>query len=138
MMPGKLPIVTSYFTISSDAYFNPQHVAERIPLAATRLLMQGDARSAPRPPVKHSAWEIVCEERHIHSTDEGLREVLDIVWPHRTVILKVLAELSLSASFTSYVRIYESGVVFDLAANTMRRMAELGAEWSMDLYDFSQ
>jgi hypothetical protein len=99
---------------------------------------QGDPRPSPRPPVKQSTWRVECKNRRIQSIDEGIREVLDIVWPHRAEIRKVLSELKLSATFISYVRIHDLGVVYEILPQTLARMADLGAEWAMDLYDSSE
>lgn len=51
-----------------------------------------------------------------------------------------MREMSLSSYFQSYVRIHdlEYGVVHELLVDTIQRMAELKAEWSMDLYDFTK
>jgi hypothetical protein len=133
----KLPEITTYVLITSDVYFDPTTVAQRLPIVAARVETQGDLRPAPRPPVKESSWRVECKDRRIQSIDEGVREVLEIVWPHRTEILLVLSDLSLSSYFVSYVRVYELGVIYELSAETMARMAELRAEWNMDLYDFS-
>jgi Domain of unknown function (DUF4279) len=134
----KLPEITTYFLITSDAYFDPATVAQRLPIAATRTETKGELRPAPRPPVKESSWRIECEDRRIQSIDEGVCEILDIVWPHRAEILRVLSDLSLSSFFVSYVRVYDLGVIYELRAETMARMVELRAEWNMDLYDFSE
>jgi hypothetical protein len=134
----KLPEITTYFLITSDAYFDPAIVAQRVPIPATRIETQGELRPAPRPPVKESSWRVECKDRRIQSIDDGVREVLEIVWPHRSEILQVLSDLNLSSYFVSYVRVYELGVIYELPAETMARMVELRAEWNMDLYDFSE
>ena len=136
-MSQKLPEITTYFWITSDADFDPAVVAERVPISA-RIERQGDPRPAPRPAVKQSSWRVECTDRRIQSIDEGVREVLDLVWPHRSIILQLLDDFRLASSFVSYVRIYELGVVFELLPDTMARIVELGAEWNMDLYDFSE
>ena len=137
-MSDKLPQITTYFVVTSDAYFDPTDVARRIPITATSMERQGDPRPSPRPPVKHSTWNVECKDRRIQSIDEGIREVLEIVWPHRTEIRKALSELKLSSAFVSYVRIHDLGVVYEILPDTLARMADLGAEWNMDLYDFSE
>jgi hypothetical protein len=135
---ARLPEITTYFLISSNKYFDPNVVSQRVPIAPTRIETQGELRPYPRPSVKQSSWRTECKDRTIQSIDEGIREVLEIVWPHRTVIVQTLADMELSCSFVSYVRIHDLGVVYELSTETMSRMAALGAEWNMDLYDFSE
>jgi len=48
--------------------------------------------------------------------------------------------MNLTSYFQSCVRIHdlEYGVVHELLADTIQRMADLKAEWSLDLYDFTE
>jgi hypothetical protein len=134
----KLPYITTYFVVTSDAYFDPREVAQRLDIEATSMERQGDPRPPPRPPVKQSMWRVECKGRRIQSIDDGIREVLDIVWPHRVQIRKLLTEFKLSATFVSYVRIHDLGVVYEILPETLSQMADLRAEWNMDLYDSSE
>ena len=139
-MVNKLPEITSSFFVTADFHFDPHVVSARVPISPTYVKTKGDFRPGDRPPVVKSIWCFECEDRRIQSLDEGLREVLEVVWPHRAAILDVMCEVSLSSYFQSYVRIHdlEFRVVHELLADTIQRMADLKAEWSMDLYDFTE
>lgn len=126
------PLITTAFIISGEM-FDPESCTLAIGLQPSEVCVKGAHREGGRPPVATSSWSIHFRRQRLDSIEDGIKNVLDVIWPHRTKIQAFVTSLGLKATFTSNVIVTEERPLYCLSAETMRKMSALDAEFCMDI-----
>jgi hypothetical protein len=126
------PSIDVAFCIEGRDLF-PADVTEAVGLEPTKVWHATHPTVISDSRMSTVNWIVGREKLAIYSTDEAVRTLLEVVWPHREAILQYLRTSNTSASLTCYVTIWEDRPVYDLSADTMSRLAVLDCEFGMDI-----
>jgi Domain of unknown function (DUF4279) len=135
MVTEKVPSIASAFIVSGDN-FDPSDCTTIFELEPTTITVRGQPRASNRPNAPTTSWCVEIK-RHALSIDEVLREVIEVIWPRRDVILTFTKSASLKVTFTSHVKIYSERPEYCLSAVALERMAYFKAEFCLDIFDVS-
>ncbi|NJL27339.1 MAG: DUF4279 domain-containing protein [Thermoanaerobaculia bacterium] len=83
-----------------------------------------------------SYWRIDLEDEKSYDTDEGLVRLLEIVWPSREQIIRFCSRAHADIGFLSSVSIFHDRPVYTASAETIKKIAYLGGEWGLDIFDY--
>ena len=133
----KPPSINVAFVIAGRD-FDPQDVTRAIGLEPTNVWHATNDAVINDARMDTVNWSVGREKLALYSTDEAVREVLEIVWPNREAILQYLNASRVSATLVCNVTIWEDRPVYELAAETMSRLATLDCEFALDLFDYAE
>jgi hypothetical protein len=60
-----------------------------------------------------------------------------MVWPHREKVRSFAREHNLSITLVCNVTIFDDRPVYELKPDTMEKLAWFGAEFGLDIFDYS-
>jgi len=83
-------------------------------------------------------WSYGVEKVAEFSTNTVVERVLAKVWPRRDEIAAFTLANDLSVCLCCNVTIHENRPVYDLSPDVMLKLATLNAEFSMDIFDYSE
>jgi hypothetical protein len=134
------PQITSFFAIF-DEDLDPEECTASLgltPDVMTRAIKTGVYLPGGKPHFKKASWEIRLDKEPAWEIETGLCKVIDTIWPHREKIIDYLSSTGFQAIFGSNVTIHASRPLYILSPETLGRMATLGAEFSLDIFDYSE
>ena len=109
---------------------------DAIGLSPTKIWRQRHERiDLAHPEIPNTNWLIKLEDRALYSTDDGLAELFEIIWPARERIKSFLCLSGLKGEFASVVTMYEDRPLWQLKPATFTKLAWFGCEWTMDIFD---
>jgi len=130
------PLIETGFFVSGED-FDPHSCTPAFGVTPTAVSIRGQSRLGRRPPVATSSWCLKVE-RQCYSIDDGLRDLLNQIWPHRDAIKRFLETHSPKITFTSHVKIFSERPLYCLSPATLERMAHFNAEFCLDIFDVSE
>ena len=140
-MDSKRPYIRTKFWIAGEK-LDPNDFSRLIGIQPTKSGKKGDLVDNPEArdrgrTLPETFWRIEVV-RDSYDTDEGIQEILGLIWPQRDAIKEYLkARPSLQAGFTCVVRIHKDRPVYKVSPDSICKLAYLGCEFGMDdIYDF--
>lgn len=130
------PELKTYFCISGWD-FDPAMVTSAIGLEPSEVWKQKHAHLLHRKDIPNTCWSLGRGEQQNYSVSEAVDEVLDLIWPKRAEIKKFVMNDSFDVGIDCSVTIWEDRPVYDLSAKVIKRLADLGCEFGLDIYDYS-
>jgi hypothetical protein len=128
--------VRASFSIFGEG-LNPADCTLALGLEPTTAERKGDSRPNGRPVVRESRWAVETDRRRVYTVNEPLVELLDKLWPCRHKIVRLLEKPQVSAIFSVSVTIHDERPEYCFPPATLQRLAEIGAELCLDIYDYS-
>ena len=130
------PKLKTYFCISGWD-FDPAMVTSAIGLEPSEVWKQKHEHLLNRKDIPNICWSLGRGEQRNYSVSEAVDEVLDLIWPKRAEIKKFAINDSFDVGIDCSVTIWEDRPVYDLSAKVIKRLADLGCEFGLDIYDYS-
>lgn len=121
--------------ISGDN-LDPNVCTSLLRLAPTTSFAKGQQREGKRPAAPTGEWIIETDWMIVSCIDEGVDSLMQIVWPVHDAVNRLVSKSNVRVSVVSVIEIHGERPSFWLSQRSIDRMASLGAEYSMDLYDF--
>ena len=135
-MDSESPTILTRFWVVGDE-LNPDVFTRLVGLQPTGSGRKGDPSANPTArklgrTVPKTFWEIEVE-RNSYNTDEGIQEVLGLIWPRRETIVEFLnARPSMKAGFLLVVHIHHDPPAYEVNRDSIQKLASLGCEFAMD------
>lgn len=137
MIPDPRPLITTSFTIDG-VDLDPQECTREIGLEPTRAARRGERRRPEsRINLVTSVWCIAIDKQPSLDTNEGLSQLLDVIWPRRVELRDYLKATKWNAGFTTSLTIHDERPLYLLSHDSLCRMSFFGLEYSMDIHDYS-
>src|ERR1700761_3787719 len=139
--PSDMATVNTLFEISGED-FDPDWCTEALGLVPTRCWRKGDLRGRyARVPSPLSRWGIESGASPARNVEDGLRIMLDTVWPVRDRLRRMREEwrAPLEVGCASIVKVrshHAQAPQVQLSAESLERLADLDLEYCPDIYDF--
>ncbi len=95
-------------------------------------------QSSPQDHRQCRSKRVAPNSETLDSTDDGLRRLLERLWPRREQVRQLLRETGWKAMFGTTVTITEARPVYELSGDTIQRLAFFEAEYTLDVFDFSE
>ena len=130
------PKLKTYFYISGWD-FDPAMVTLAIGLEPSEVWKQKHKHLLHRKDIPNTCWSLGIGKQRNYSVSEAVDEVLDLIWPKRAEIKKFVMNDSVNVGIDCSVTIWEDRPVYDLSAKVIKRLADLGCEFGLDIYDYS-
>jgi Domain of unknown function (DUF4279) len=127
------PRISTHLTIAGDE-LDVHECTKAIGLRPTEV---GRAK-ARVPGTGRDWWAFGFEKREHYSTDDAVKELLAAVRPHRKAILDFVASHDVQLSFVCNVTITDERPVYELRTEVLVELASWGAEFAMDVFDYSE
>lgn len=133
------PRITSSFIIGGEC-LDLDLCSAFIGLTPTQT--SADARALPAAVREIAAkvgkpyWRIDLKRELSYDTNDGLSRLLEIIWPRRNEINEFVSRANLTSAFLSSVSIFYDRPVYSASSETIKKIAYLGAEWSLDIFDY--
>jgi len=128
-------LTTKFYVAGWD--FEPDIITSYLGLAPTEVWKQKHAHLLSRKDIPNVSWSLGCRDERIYSISDAVDGVLDLLWPVKEQIKLVSKKPDYYVGITCSVTIYEDSPVYDLSANTISRLSELGCEFSLDIFDYA-
>lgn len=129
------PRLNTSFWLTGEC-FDPRDFTKIVEMVPTDHGVRGQIRT-PRPPVPETFWRLSLEGRRCYEIDEALAELLDLLWPKREAIRSFAKSTGAAVGFDTNVTILEDRPVYSLSPRSLSRMAYLGADYGLDIFDYS-
>lgn len=135
-MSPKKPSVLTRFWVAGEA-FDPDELTRLLRIQPTKSGRKGDPSPYPHArtlgrTMPETSWSIEIE-RSVDSIDEGIQELLRIIWEQRTVIIDYLSvRPSVKAGILVVVHYYDESPLYELSLDAIQKLAHLGCEFAMD------
>ncbi len=118
--------------------FDPDECTRVIGLAPTRIWRQRHEHLQARVDLDNVNWSVGTDEASHDVVSDAVDEVLDRVWSHREAIVRHAQQHGLRITLSCAVRIHTDAPEYSLAPRTIQRLAELGAEFVLDVFDYRE
>ena len=113
--------------------FAPEDVTRVVGLSPSKTWRAGEPIPATTAKRKDDRWEFGLSYRETFDMEEMLKELLDTIEPYRERITAAAKEFGLVREISFGVYIREQTPACWFSADTMRRLADLGADLDIDL-----
>lgn len=134
VMENETRIVAALYV--SGENLQPESVTRAIGLEPTEVRRKGTPARAG-PPIRKSEWCLMVSSRGEDSIEDCVCRVVAMVWPVRERLRSIVRKEGLELGVVVSVTIYGERPLYQLSAKTMGRLAELGAGFGLDIYDYS-
>ena len=134
---GRDPDISVTFSIHGGD-FDPDDCSAKIGREPTEIWRQKRSDLAVRPDLAGLAWILATPWAPQDSVDEAVRALLDEIWGHRDEVLAYVQRHALSIVVECSVRIWSLDPLYNLTVETIQRLAHLGAEFALGLYDYRE
>ena len=130
------PYIETRFQVAG-AELDPDELTPLVRLQPTASGKKGDLSPKPAPgkqgqTVLEPFWRIEVA-RDSYSTDEGIQEILSLIWEWREALAGYLkARPSVTAGFTLMVKIIYYRPVYEISLDSLRKLAYLGCDFRID------
>jgi len=130
------PLISTFFAVSGQD-FAPDEFSNRVGIKPTRIQptarRTGTIADTGEPFVLFPTWWIKRTKVPSLSTDEGLRNLLNEIWPKRAIIKELISGNSLDANFGTIVTVVELHPLYSIEPPTLERLAFFGYRWLLDV-----
>ena len=126
-------IMASFAILGGE--WDPDECTERLGIAPSSLRRRGYSSAPNRPAAKQPEWTLDTTWVDVDSTDDCLRPLLDLIWPHRDAILSFSCEKEARVLVLVVIEVLRERPVYEVSPQTVQRLADLGAELNFDIYD---
>lgn len=133
-MSDECPKISVSLVVGGDD-FDPETLSQRMDIAPTRVWSQKIQHLRERSDLPNCEWEYKLEKLETGSIDDAIRKVLDVFWEKKDSLRDFVADNKLSVAIVLYVFNEEMDPEYVISPNTMKRLAECGAELCMQLDD---
>jgi len=130
------PIIRPSFVISGEGW-TPDECSRLIGIAPDETGTRGERPAGKGMPFLDTRWEVRVEQRG-HYIDGPVRALLDRVWDRRSEIEAFLDQTGASTYVYCAVSLFGEPAGYSLSAESIRRLAALRAEFSLDIVDYSE
>ena len=128
------PEISACFVIGGMD-IDPDEVTAAVGLEPTKVWHAPEVTRRHAPDINTVEWQVALHHQRSYSTDEVVAAVLDTIWPQRDRIVAYLVRSGTNASMCCSVLIDEDRPVYELSAESVRRLAALGCEFGLDIFD---
>ena len=122
----------------SGGDWDPITCTAALALEPTETRRRGVASRPQAPPAPENEWAIESEWVDVDSTDEPVAGLLERLWPVRSAVRGFVAANAASCGLVVVVEILAERPVYELTNLSLTRLADLGAAFSFDIYDFRE
>jgi len=133
-----VPPILSVFMIVGGDNLDIEECTRAIGIEPTEVWCQTKSKLPDLPGVEKRQWIFGIEKKECYSVSEMLDELMEVLWPLNERIINYLNDREISCSFVCNVTIYEDRPLYSLSPGVMEKMASLGAEFLMDIFDYSE
>jgi hypothetical protein len=135
------PLITTFLHISGDD-LDPKRCTKAAGLEPTSsnalpATLPGIFLPSGRPNVMKPYWTLEIGSEKSYNIDFSLARLIDLIWPRRERVLKLVRDSLYKASFGSNVTIYEDRPLYLLTGATQRRLAYFSFDYCLDIFDYS-
>ena len=96
--------------------------------------IRGHRLPSGTPNVLPALWEVEVVEEPSSEIDPCVASLLDLVHPRVEEIRGLLATRRYRAGFLTSVTVFDEEPLYGLSPSTLRRIADFGLEWSLDVF----
>jgi lambda repressor-like predicted transcriptional regulator len=118
--------------------FDPDECTRAIGLEPTKIWRQRHEHLRARTDLDNVNWSVGIDQATSGAVSGAVNELLDRVWDHREAIVAHAAARGLRITLSCAVRIHVDAPEYLLSADTIRRVAGLGAELVLDIFDYRE
>jgi len=129
--------IKTCFVISGDN-FHPDEFTQAIGISPTSYHVKDTVLEEERPPAPISEWILESDWDSKDNIDDGIKEILEILQPFISKITEFCNNQNLGRFVISAVEIYTDRPELVLSEESVSKMAVLGVEYSIDLYDYRE
>jgi|ERR1700674_1777018 len=130
-----LSAITSAFVIEAED-FDAGEFAHATGLLPVSLAVNTSTHARGRGP--SSTLILDLQNRRLEDIDLGVSELLDLLWSFREPLGAYLKEKSISGRVISWVSIHKSRPIYELKADSLRRMAALNLSYCLEIFDYRE
>ena len=133
------PLITNYFSIT-DFSLDPEECTRFLeiePTETSKAVQRGTFLDG-RPHIRDAFWTIEFSKEPSWEIEEGLSKIIEILWPQRSKVVEFLSTTGFDASFGTNVTIYASRPLYVLSPQVLKEMSYFGAEYGLDIFDYSE
>ncbi len=130
------PELTTYFYIAGWD-FDPAICTLAIGLDPSEIWKQEHKHLLGQKDIPNISWNLCRKKQRSYSVSEAVDEVLDLIWHKREEVIRFSMNSNFNVGVTCSVTIHEDRPTYDLSLTTIKRMAGLGCEFSLDIFDYS-
>ena len=131
------PKISASFVLSGDD-FDADACSNAIGLLSTDVWRQSRPELRDRPELNNMNWSYGIEITTSFSTNDVVAKIVGEIWSRKEAVLEFAKLNNLSASLCCNITIHENRSVYELMPETMRQLADLNAEFLIDIFDYSQ
>jgi hypothetical protein len=131
------PQITCLLVLAGDE-FDSDACTATVGLTPTSVWKQEREDLRTYPGLDNMNWCFGFEKVRSHSVDEVVCGTLDSISTAKDRIVSFARAQKLSLTISCRVTIEVDRPVYDLPSNTVQRLADLGAGFSLDIYDYSE
>lgn len=129
-MPAR---ITASVNLTGDE-FDFESCSSAIGITATKTWKR---KIPPHPLVPAAAWSVGFTKQPFESVNDAVEAVLKLIENREDKIKAFASRAGLRISLSCSVNIDEERPVYDLSSDTMKRLSDLGANFIMDIFDYS-
>ena len=133
-MSDDCPRISVSLVVGGDD-FDTAQLSHVLSINPTRVWSQKIPHLRERGDLPNCEWEYKIERAQHWSIDEAIQQVLDVVWTKRNALCQFAEENKLSTAIVCYVFNETTDPEYTITLSTLKRIVELGAEFSMQLDD---
>jgi lambda repressor-like predicted transcriptional regulator len=118
--------------------FDPDDCTRAIGLEPTKIWKQRHEHLRARTDLDNVNWSVGIDEATSGLVSSTVDELLDRVWARRESIVAHAEARGLRVTLSCAVRIHTEAPEYLLSAATIGRVAKLGAEFVLDIFDYRE
>jgi Domain of unknown function (DUF4279) len=127
------PSITTCLEIAGDE-LDPDVCTKSIGIQPTRV-RRAKVRVAG---VAGTSWAFGFEKVPLYSTSDAVEQLLAAVEPHKIAILDFVSSPTVELAVVCNVTITDERPEYCLSQEVIRRLASWGAEFALDIFDYSE
>lgn len=134
-METSAPRLSTAFVISKHD-LEVEACTAAIGIEPTTVWRQRHAHLTDHPDIPNTNWIVEIRHRELDDVNEAVDELLDLIWPRRAEIRAYLHHSGAMASVVCAVHLgnNDERPVYELSAQTIKRLAELECDFSLDIF----
>jgi hypothetical protein len=116
--------------------FDPTALSHILQITPSEIGIKNDLKPNKRSVYTESFWKY-CKESNFYSVDEAVTALLRSIESKSHTLRTFVADHTLEMAIICNVTIYEDRPVYELGRGTIQKLANLNAEFIMDIFDYS-
>ena len=128
----------STFVGVSGRGFDVDECTRAIGREPTEIWRQKRPHLRERVDLPDTEWMVGFQWRPFDAVDDAVRETISQIWDARSRFVAFAEAHHLSRFLVCSVRIWRERPLYNLTAQSLRQLGELGVEFSLDIYDYSE